>query len=350
MIVSHSKPSRLVSPGRHRGFSMTELLVVIGIIAVLAGILLVAMRGVRETGLRTQTESTMQEFSKACDAFQIDHGFYPGVVPETVLADPSIGAVPPISGTENALLNLMGGYRVLSPFDQQNSQVELDFNAYTGTVVFDEAGWKLKVDVNLIGEGPVVNGRPFPPYFTPGGSQSALARGQLKEDGSLECCPQFNANCTDFCLPDLLDAWGQPIIYVRSMRSTGLLVGDVGDTPPPQFSRASMTPYTQSTALGEFGNDQTSQTDGSIFNAAPDADETFAQIIRHPGFGEPGEPLNGTARGAYVLISAGPDGIYFSVTDGPGSPSEPVDDIVDGNFGNPRVVEEYDDVRIFGGG
>lgn len=335
MIASHSKPSRLVSPGRHRGFSMTELLVVIGIIAVLAGILLVAMRGVRETGLRTQTQSTMQEFAKACDMFQIEHGRYPGVIPEHVLADPSFDPAPPISGTENALVNLMGGYRVFHP--QLAPDNTGDYAAFSGQEIpFGPTEWKLKVDINLMGEGPVINGRPFPPYFTPGAAALGVAKGQVGP-GALQSGR----------LPDLLDAWGQPIIYVLSMRSTGPLVGDASANP--QFNRASMTPYTESTVLGAFGKDQMAL---SIFNvgSAEEQDATFAQIIRAPGFGEPGEPLNGTARGAYVLISAGPDGIYFSRRDGPGSPSEPVDDIVNGNFGNPRVVEEYDDVRIFGGG
>ncbi len=331
MIASHSKPSRLVSPGRHRGFSMTELLVVIAIIAVLAGILLVAMRGVRETGLRTQTESTMQEFSKACDTFQIEHGFYPGIVPETILAG---STTPPLSGTENALLNLMGG--AIRGDDPRYNDAEFSGPDWQEIVIDNTTLMgKIRVNVNLIGEGPVVNGRPFAPYFTPGAAALGVAKGQVGP-GALQSGR----------LPDLLDAWGQPIIYVRSMRSTGLLVGDASANP--QFNRATMTPYTESTVLGAFGKDQ---MELSIFNKATDADETFAQIIRHPGFGKPGEPLNGTARGAYVLISAGPDGIYFSITDGPGSPSDPVDDIVnDPDFGNPRVVEEYDDVRIFGGG
>ena len=343
MIASHSEPSRLVSPDRHRGFSMTELLVVIAIIAVLAGILLVAMRGVRETGLRTQTQSTMQEFSKACDMFQIDHGFYPGVIPEHVLADPSFDPAPPISGTENALLNLMGGYRVFHP---QLAPDNTGYAAFSGQEIpFGPTEWKLKVDINLIGEGPVINGRPFAPYFTPGAAALGVAKGQAGP-------PVLGTESSG--LPDLLDAWGQPIIYVRSMRSTGLLVGDVGDTPPPQFSRTAMTPYTASTALGAFGKNQvynaSSNPGGSILTGPSlgvTPEETFAQIIRHPGFGQPNDPLNGTARGAYVLIS---DGIFVSRQDGPGSPSNPVANIVSGDFGNPRVVEEYDDVRIFGGG
>ena len=337
MIASHSKPSRLVSPGRHRGFSMTELLVVIAIIAVLAGILLVAMRGVRETGLRTQTESTMQEFSKACDMFQIEHGRYPGVIPEHVLADPSFDPAPPISGTENAMLHLMGGYRVVHP--QLAPDNTGDYAAFGGQeITFGPTEWKLKVDINLMGEGPVVNGRPFAPYFTPGAAALGVAKGQVGP-GALQSGR----------LPDLLDAWGQPIIYVRSMRSTGLLVGDASANP--QFNRATMTPYTESTVLGAFGKDQ---MELSIFNTAPDADATFAQIIRHPGFGEPGEPLNGTARGAYVLISAGPDGIFFSRQDGPGSPGNPIGgaDLPFNEFMSlgARVIDEFDDVRMFGGG
>ena len=79
-----------------RGFTMTELVVVIGVIAVLAGILLAAMGGVRRKALATTTLSTMTEFSKACDAFQLEHGRYPGVVPENVLADRGPSIIPPL--------------------------------------------------------------------------------------------------------------------------------------------------------------------------------------------------------------------------------------------------------------
>ncbi|MHC4219555.1 MAG: type II secretion system protein, partial [Planctomycetota bacterium] len=108
---------------------MTELMVVIGIIAVLAGILLTAMGGVRRRAMSTQTESTMQEFAKACEAFQIEHNRYPGLVPEQVLADIDTTSVLPISGTENALLDLMGGARTLSPLDNSNDPDFLELGA-----------------------------------------------------------------------------------------------------------------------------------------------------------------------------------------------------------------------------
>ncbi len=110
-----------------------------------------------------------------------------------------------------------------------------------------------------------------------------------------------------------------------------------------------MMPYITSTALGELRRDQRSF---SILNTSPAGrNATFGQTIRHPAFGDPVQPRNGTARGAYVLISAGPDGIYFSRFDGPGTRTAPQDNIVDDpDFGHPKVVDEYDDIRRFGGG
>ncbi len=330
---------------------MTELLVVIGIISVLAGILLVAMRGVRVRAKYTQTESTMQSFAAACDSFQMEHGRYPGVVPESAFDDYTTNAPPPITGMENALLDLMGGYRVLSP-----GQDPQDFDAYgrgfpleqifTASIGSGSDTWRLKVLLPLIGEGPVINGQPYAPYLTPGVGEFRVAKGQMDKNSRVECCPSFDEDCDNKCLPDLLDGWGQPIIYLRRARTTGPLVAGSGPGQP-QFLTTSMMPYTTSTKLGELIRDQSV----SIFKTSPALNATFGQTIRHPAFGQPDQPWNGTARGAYVLISAGPDGIYFSKFDGPGTPTAPQDNIVDHpDFGNPKVVDEYDDIRRFGGG
>ena len=141
-----------------------------------------------------------------------------------------------------------------------------------------------------------------------------------------------------------------PIIYLRRVRPLGNLAGIDGSTNP-QFMLGATKPYINSGGLGELDRSQTNPLRGSILKLAADPSATLAQIIRHPSFGAPTEPLTGTARGAYVLISAGKDGVYFSIADGPGTLGDPVDNIVDDpDFGNPRVVEEYDDIRVFGGG
>ncbi len=328
-----------------RGFTMTELVVVIGVIAVLAGILLSAMGGVRRKALATTTLSTMTEFSKACDAFQLEHGRYPGVVPENVLAAGGFASMAPpnISGTENALLELMGGVRIDGDPDYATFLLD-GFAIFVGPL---SNRWELHVDRDRIGEGPLINGRQYAPYFTPSESMLRAVKGQLPDD-------------TGQMLPDLIDAWGQPIVYVRRARPSGPLTGD--DPNPnvlqPQFYLNSMWPYTRATELGKFGEDQTDSETGSILNNADQTlgDATFAQILRHPSLGSFGtvvEAQAGTSQGAYILFSSGPDGIYFSKQDGPGTPQDPIDDIVteqDPDYSNPTIVKEYDDIRVFGGG
>ena len=71
---------------RRFGFSLVELMVVISIIAVLVGLLLVALGRVRTAASITRTKNTMQQFAAACDQFQQEYGRYPGVIPEKVLA------------------------------------------------------------------------------------------------------------------------------------------------------------------------------------------------------------------------------------------------------------------------
>jgi len=319
---------------------MTELVVVIGVIAVLAGILLAAMGGVRRKALATTTVSTMTEFSKACDAFQLEHGRYPGVVPENVLAagGPSTTAPPNISGTENALLELMGGVRLETDADYDDFPLPIN----VGSPLYGL--WELHVDQDRIGEGPLINGRQYAPYFTPSESMLRAVKGQLPNEENRE-------------LPDLIDAWGQPIVYVRRARPSGPLVGRTVNAPvQPQFYLKSMWPYTKATELGKVGQDQTDSETGSILNTAQFPEATFAQILRHPSlgsFGTVAEAQAGTAQGAYILFSAGPDGIYFSRADGPGTAQLAVDDIVNElapDYSNPAIVKEYDDIRIFGGG
>ena len=71
-------------------------------------------------------------------------------------------------------------------------------------------------------------------------------------------------------------------------------------------------------------------------------------VVAHPAFYDPeDDPWFGTARGAYILISAGSDGVFLSHQDGPltsqGGYDEEWDDA------EPEHLEEFDDI-IFSGG
>jgi hypothetical protein len=273
----------------------------------------------------------MQQFLNACTAFQAENDRYPGVIPEVLLAATNQG----ISSTENALLDLLGGFRVLSPTDLAGSAADTDYQNYktaaTATSSMLEytwpvasGQWSLVIDTRKIGEGPVINGKPRAPYFTPASNELVKIATPANE------------------IPDLVDAWGQPILYLRQLRERGPLVAAANNTPAPQFLGGALLPYVQSASLGELQKDQTVY---SILNTAPDAFATLSKMLVHPAIAE-------QAKGGICLISAGPDGIYYSRTDGPGTEGAPIDDIVangTAEYNNIKVIDDYDDIRVFGG-
>lgn len=336
---SHASESRA-----RGGFTLTEMLVVIGIIALLLGILLPALSAVQERARKTQTENLLQEFGKACETFQQQFGFYPGLVPEAILAN---SANPQITGTENALLHLCGGG--ISQDDPKYGDPL--YNGWT-VVNFSVSGggtFSIKVNPAKVGEGPRIRGVQYKPFFTPDPDRIAAVPGQgLSAAGG---DPYAN---DPLRLPDLVDAWGQPVIYMRQMRPQGstLVAGAQASESMTDciFAFQPIVPYINSVELGNLNQ---SQIANSILRVATAANQsaTLAQIIRNVSFGAPNTPLAGAPRGAWVLISAGRDGIFFSRTDGLGNPSAPVSDIIStANPTGPYAVNQYDDVRIFGGG
>ncbi len=321
-----------------RGFTITELLVVIGIIVVLVGILLPALGKVNQRAKRTQTASTMEDFVKACESFRQEFGYLPGLVPEEILA-----ADPKISGTENVLLHLMGG---------GISEDHPLFNApqYSGwqVITFGSGNSQFRIRVNSseVGKGPNIGGKQYTPFFTPREADICFCDGQIGWDGQPE---QIGSDTTNR-LPDLCDAWGMPILTLKAVRSVGNLVGEAngGSAPRTQFLMDPIYPYLNSDSLGEFGQSQAESILRTTTGLA--RHKTLAQIIRAPALGSPTQPESGTPKGSIVVISPGPDGIFFSRLDGPGSPTVPVINIVSGTYGSPEVVDRYDDIRAFGGG
>lgn len=322
--------NQIQSQSHRRGFTLVELLVAIGIIMVLIGILLPALGTVSTKAKKTSTTATMNEFAKACDVFYTQFGYYPGIVPEAMLA---ATVNPPISGTENALLHLMGGaIRNDDPTYATATGNEFTFGT-TGTTGTGQV--KIKINSNNIGRGPRIEGKQYEPFFTPKDAQLKIAVGQVGQT---------------LPLPDLLDAWGQPIGYIRSSRPTGLMTGAVADSP--QFFIEPLLPYFNSTGLGDLAVDQTANC---VFSAGStlNKQEYLAQLIRHPAMGSfalLSDAKAGTPRGKYFLFSAGPDGIFFAKTlDGP-TPTVATLSFTGPDARKPDVDKTYNDIIVPGGG
>ncbi len=350
---------------QRRGFTLIEIMVVVGIIALLIGILLPALSKVQEKAKVTQTLGLMQEFAKACDSFQQEFGRYPGLVPEEILAND-----PQISGTENALLELMGGGVRKNDVDKTlYTDTTMGYGAPEWKVLKftppGQAEFEVKINIAKIGDGPRINGKQYPPFFAPKANELRPIAGQVFGTSRT---PESTDNANSLFIPDLVDSWGNPIIFLRAARNVGPLAGCEKDRAQflvlddDSIMYGSMDPYLGSKSLGDMSlpqakaSDATAQSNYTLFEDAStplEKKKLLAQFLRHPSFGDPDKPLSGTARGKYVLISAGKDGVYLGRTDGLGNKETPT--VATGTNGvltkeGLSGLDNWDDIRLFGGG
>ena len=333
---------------RRRAFTLVELLVVIALIGVLAALLLSALSSAQQRARATQTTATMEAFAAACETFFQDHGEYPGVVPDALLmANLDNNGVPPISSLENALYHLMGGYIIA------NNSNDNDYDQFEGEEIEFSPTFRIKFASNaeLIGNGPIIGGRQYPSYFTPPEGTLIKAFGQVGGGPNLL---------------DITDAWGQPLMLLRKQRTIGLLPNNSNPNSPDgnpsswQFRTEGIAPYVESNNLGDLRKQQRfASTDqpSSVLSAAGNNAAFYKGNIGRLLANSAIQDTSGffaQARGAMLLISSGPDGIYFSSWDGPGSESNPVnnwEDINANQAGNQPLTEaalgEYDDILRF---
>ena len=345
---------------RIKGFTLIEILVVIAIIAVLAGILLAALSGVQKAAQKTQTESLMQSFSRACDSFALDHGRYPGLLPESAVDGTAITSI------QNAMLELMGGARVMH--SQSPTSVVNEYNTFAddATVEYESSfadqisglTWSLVFDETRFGEGPWVSGRVYEPYFSP-------------KSRDLQYSPYDSGNVDSYTLPSLIDAWDTPILYFRAGRKHGPIIADPSTSSDPIFNQ----PQYDLPGFDPWDDDALNTNisllsiDSVTSQSMEDRLGWLTLMLAHPTFWEittsnAGSEFNlgvawGTTRGRYMLISAGPDKIYLEATNKqihinqvvpPGDPFGAI--LGNGPTGGaitPAMMETFDDVVVHGG-
>lgn len=316
------------------GFSLTELLVVVFIIAVIIALAVPALNGARNAASRLATTNLLNQITTASQSFRADNaGRMPGLFDIRDLGS-NENADAGLTAMENILLDLSGSEAVVG-FDQIPAGQEARFarvhwnpGAPNEEIVF--------VDPNLLGAGA-------DDYFAPPADLLQAQFGQ-RQFGALQNTGPEGA----LQMPDLVDPFGQPILAWVADVVTTPVISDVSlfarrssTDGPARYYWNSNAGYLRANRFGDASFSPTTPPDQQAFQTNNTAsligqgaidvagsDEAVANLMA-AFYGSPAYPADGTlgggsaydapfptqGRGELILQSAGLDGVPFSSQD-----------------------------------
>jgi len=350
-----------------RGFSLMELLVVVGIIVLIVAIIFPALGNARQAARMAETQTLLTDLSNAFAQFSTDNRRNPGVFSEQLMgAAANASEQGGLTALQNAMLELAGGI------------VSTDGGANTVTVYpgFGDPSAVVYVDPNLIGARA---GGDASVYFAP--REKFFNTGDEGHHHGLQGNPEYRER-----LPNLVDAWSNPImLWSRDPAATGRIVlpnatPTAGEnrfasvaSPPPNTNRAlfylnSNWGVLSSQSFGRGRNDLTDANAGSFLGVG--GNPTDRAIALTALLGSPTFPANPTEtnleniapsspRGDYVLTSAGPDGVFLGRNDrrgrsfGTGPNALPrygdMFAALESGGGTADIIAAFDDMIVAGG-
>ncbi len=278
----------LLSHRRPGGFTLVELLVVIGILVILLSVLFPAAIAARNEAKRVAAKTQLNNLSSACEAYHSQMSAYPGYLADGVWE--SSANEKRLSGNENLVLSLMG--QVGSGSVQLPKWKSGDPNKY--------------VEPERVGAGPLSeSGKLYAPFYSPQeGELLSIDSGSFSGDNKI---------------PELLDrSTGVPLLYYRARRGGTLPVGS-GAGENPVFLRRMHNMYVFSLDLVSSKGqlyDQRRNSLLSITAASGTANvlHNLATIaINHKLSENPSTPnhVDNIVGAGYLFIHPGNDGIYF---------------------------------------
>lgn len=312
-------------PRRARGFTMVELLVTMIIIVVVISILVPALGGVRDTARGGSTKALMNDVVNASAKFELDTRRLPGVFSPQDLGGAQNGNTSGgrgLSGMENILADLAGGVVAAAPA-----------TAPANTVVMNptnDPARDVYVDTKQIGTGKNVYFVPPPKFYAAQTNDGGVIQ---QFGGAGHTAPQDTDQ-----IPDLVDAWRQPILaWVKDETAIAQIDGvntflcreNSGTTAAPtpaKYYWASNAAFLRANALGRKAKDQNfvnadighSLIGGNV--PALDAARRLDAILGNPNYPAVSPPNAapthpGEGRAPLIVHSAGADGFYFGSKD-----------------------------------
>ncbi|MCY2953398.1 MAG: type II secretion system protein [Planctomycetota bacterium] len=297
--------------GRHvrprGGFTLVELLVVIGIIGILVGLLIPVVSKVKKSAYRADTASQISVIQGAINAYYGVFQAYPGPFDHLDLYGSSPSPLTntganPITMAENLVLGLLGGV--------QRDPKKLVYNP------------------DQVGAGPrslnLSNPKAYEPFLS-------KFDGWLSNRSSPFKDMTGQTPCTDSNVPEFIDRYpseAMPILYLRARKGAAGIISDRTPSKLYQYSILQIGPYVgiqkpttingirQATKDGKHGlfamGDVSAKAGAGPNDALPyfkDPNASENQNLKDPTQGVP------RSKDGYILISAGPDRIYGTADD-----------------------------------
>jgi prepilin-type N-terminal cleavage/methylation domain-containing protein len=308
---------------RRAGFTMVEMLIVIGIILILVSILLPVVARIRIQVRVAQTQQEMSKIAGAIDQYYLEFNHaYPGpfsnvnVTPSNSaisITNVNGGNVNPTS-TENMVLGLCGGLEIASNNLQYNSN---DIQSGLGPLNLNPNIAKQTRHATFIDATPSKEMPDLPWDGTPGNGTQGLSDSNIPE-----FMDKFNAYNGGFA---------RPILYLRARignpTNAGTTTAQVcgADNTTAQYNYSHLYPYAGPNDFFQFpGSGSTfGTTDATLANSS--VAPYYVQgtsATNNPAFttwdtylANPNQYTSPRGVNAYILISAGPDGVFGTTDD-----------------------------------
>lgn len=293
---------RLRAGSAGRGFTLVELLVVAAIVAVLIGILIPAISGVRNSARRAQTASLINTVSTAASQFRQANRRMPGVFTQDQLSSPTNATG--FTQMENAILDLAGGVAPEANLGEDHVfEIVLNNKAVRVNTRMVAAsggpGYLPLVAKGLDSKTPEANGlAPARPEMD---QVVDLARGSA---GKLE-------------MPDILDSWGHPILLWTKNEYAGEspLFARLHSESEANQRRARFYWMSNQGYLGSRSQARASALGSEV--VAGKRERSLHALLGNPAMPDPFSGGEGNVfvpmapRGDFILHSAGRDGTYM---------------------------------------